>query len=418
MDRILEKKPWYIRHKYYIAGGVALAALIGYTLSLSLGPSKLRIDANEVKSGEVQYAPFLEYVDVEGVVQPILTLKVNTRESGNVLRIVAEEGQTLHKGDTILILSNPELERNIEDLRDDLARQQTSYQDQLIAQEKLSLSLQMQSLQTQHEKKKLEKNILLDREENRMGIKSRAQLEVAEDEYNYNLRRNELEILSLRNDSASAMLKRVIMERDMAREQKKYARNCERLNDLVVTAPCDGQLSYLSATPGQTVGAGSSIAEIKVLTNYKVHSALNEYYIDRISLGLPANIKYQDQKFPLHISKVVPEVRNRSFDLDMVFDDEKPGNIRVGKTYRVQIELGKAEEALVIPRGDFYQATAGRWIYKLDKSGYKAIKTPITIGRQNPSQYEILEGLNPGDRVITTGYENLGDTEEIILKGE
>ena len=147
-----------------------------------------------------------------------------------------------------------------------------------------------------------------------------------------------------------------------------------------------------------------------------MHASLNEYYIDRIASGLPANIKYQGEQFPLHITKVVPEVRNRSFDIDLVFEQERPSNIRVGKSYRVQIELGKAEEALVIPRGDFYQSTGGQWIYKLDASGKKAIKTPISIGRQNPSQYEIIEGLSAGDRVITTGYEKLGDTEVVILK--
>jgi len=147
-----------------------------------------------------------------------------------------------------------------------------------------------------------------------------------------------------------------------------------------------------------------------------VHASLNEYYIDRISSGLPATIKYQNEPFPLHITKVVPEVRNRAFDIDLVFEQERPSNIRVGKSYRVQIELGKAEEALVIPRGDFYQYTSGQWIYKLDSSGSKAVRTPITIGRQNPSQYEIIDGLASGDRVITTGYESFGDTEEVILR--
>jgi len=415
MDRILEKKPWYIRHKYYILSGVALLGLIGYAASLSFGPTRLRVDAEDVKTGEAKTAPFLEYVDVEGLVQPIMTLRVNTRESGSVLRIVAEEGQTLHQGDTILVLSNPELERSIEDQRDDLARHQTNYQEQLIEQEKLRLNLQKQALETSFEKQRLEKNILLDREENRMGIKSRAQLDVAEEEYSYRLKRTELELQGLRNDSAVAVLRSSMQAQDMEREQKKYNRMRERLADLVVLAPCDGQLSYVSATPGQRVGAGESIAEIKVLTDYKVHTSLNEYYIDRITSGLPASIKYQNEKYALHITKVVPEVRNRSFDVDLVFEGEHPSNIRVGKSYRVQIELGKAEEALVIPRGDFYQATAGQWIYKLDASGKKAVRTPITIGRQNPSQYEILEGLQPGDKVITKGYDNLGDAEEIIL---
>lgn len=415
MDRILEKKPWYIRYKYYLIGGAAVLALIIYAITLSFGPRKLRVDGEDLRIGEVKNAPFLEYVDVEGLIQPILTLKVNTRESGSVLRIVAEEGQTVKEGDTILILSNPELERSIEDQRDELMRQHTSYQEQLIEQEKLKISLQKQTLETQHERERLNKNIVLDREENRMGITSKAQLALAEDEYKYNLERTELELKSLRNDSASAVLKSKIMASNMEGEQKKYKRSQDRLDNLVITAPCDGQLSYLSVTPGQQVGAGETIGEIKVLTDYKVHASLNEYYIDRITTGLPANIKYQNEKFDLTIKKVVPEVKNRAFDIDLVFDNEKPSNIRVGKAYRVQIELGKAEDALVIPRGDFYQETGGQWIYKVDKSGTKARRTPISIGRQNPSQYEILEGLEPGDRVITTGYDKLGDAEVLII---
>ncbi len=416
MDKILSPRPWYFRYKYYIMFSIGILALIIYALSLSMGPSRLRVDAEDVKFGEAQQAPFLEYVDVEGLVQPIHTLRVNTRESGCVLRILADDGQTIRRGDTILVLSNPELERAIDDQRDDLARQHTNYEEQRLEQEKLRLSLQKQTLQTAYEKQRLDKNILLDREEHRMGIKSNAQLEVAEDEYRYQRQRTELDMLSLRNDSVSAVLRSQILERDMEREQKKYQRSQERLRDLVVLAPCDGQLSYISATLGQRVGAGEQIAEIKVLTDYKVHASLNEYYIDRIASGLPANIKYQNEQFPLHITKVVPEVRNRSFDIDLIFEQERPSNIRVGKSYRVQIELGKAEEALVIPRGDFYQYTSGQWIYKLDDSGTKAIKTPITIGRQNPSQYEIIEGLSASDRVITSGYDKLGDTEVVVLK--
>ncbi|MCQ2204275.1 MAG: HlyD family efflux transporter periplasmic adaptor subunit [Bacteroidales bacterium] len=416
MDRILEQKPWYLRYKYYIVCGMAVSALIIYAISLSVGPSHLYIDEEEMKTDEAKMAPFLEYVDVEGLVQPIRTLRVNTRESGNVLRILAEEGQTIHQGDTILVLSNPELERTIEDQRDDLERQHAAYEEQKIEQEKLRIQLQKQTLQAHHEKRRLDKNIILDREEHSMGIKSKAQLEVAEDEYSYQQRRTELDMLSLRNDSASAVLRSQIMARDMEREQKKYRRSCDRLEELVVLAPCDGQLSYISATLGQRIGAGEQIAEIKVLTDYKVHTSLNEYYIDRIASGLPANIKYQNEKYPLHITKVVPEVRNRTFDVDLVFEQDRPSNIRVGKSYRVQIELGKAEEVLVISRGDFYQRTGGQWIYKLDASGERAVKTPISIGRQNPSQYEIIEGLKAGDRVITTGYDKMGDTEVVILK--
>ncbi|MCQ2974090.1 MAG: efflux RND transporter periplasmic adaptor subunit [Bacteroidales bacterium] len=416
MDRILKQQPWYLRNKFYIIGGVIIIALIVYSIKLSFEPKKYRVETEYIKTSEAKIEAFLEYIDIEGLVQPINTIRINSKESGNVLKIVAEDGQTLQKGDTILILTNSELEQTIEDQGDELERQRTNYEKQLIDQKKLRISLQKQAIQTEYEMKRLEKNIILDREENKMGIKSKAQLEIAEDEYHYQQQRTKLDLLSLQNDSVSAVLNTKIMTRDMEREQKKYNRTLERLNSLVITAPCDGQLSYISTTLGQHVNSGEQIAEIKVLTDYKVHSSLNEYYIDRITSGLSANINYQNQQYSLHITKVVPEIRNRTFDVDLVFENNKPSNIRVGKSYRVKIELDKAEEALVISQGDFYQYTGGQWIYKLDATGSTAVRTPISIGRQNPSQFEIISGLKSGDQVIISGYEQLEDAEVVILK--
>mgnify|MGYP000843215621 FL=1 len=190
----------------------------------------------------------------------------------------------------------------------------------------------------------------------------------------------------------------------------------KRMNNLVVTAPIAGQLSFVKVTPGQQVSSNQGIAEIKVLDQYKIHTSLSEYYIDRITTGLPATINYQGRKYPLRITKVVPEVKDRTFDVDLVFTGEMPDNVRVGKSFRVQIELGQPEQAIVIPRGNFYQATGGQWIYKLNASKTKAIRVPLSIGRQNPQQYEITDGLQPGDWVITTGYDNFGEAEELILK--
>ena len=179
-------------------------------------------------------------------------------------------------------------------------------------------------------------------------------------------------------------------------------------------APIDGQLSYVNATPGQQVGSNTNIAEIKVLDEFKIHAQLSEYYIDRISTGLPATVNYQGKRYPLKITKVVPEVKDRMFDIDLVFTGEMPENVRVGKSFRVQIELGQPEDAIVVQRGNFYQATGGEWIYKV--VGDKAVRVPLTIGRQNPQQYELAEGLNPGDKVIVTGYDTFGEAEELILK--
>lgn len=416
MDIKLEKKPWYIRYRYYLIGGVVFLTFLIYVITLSLGPSKLRIEQDNIQISEVKSGKFMEYVDVEGLIQPILTIKINTREAGSVERIIGEEGSLLQKGDTILILENPDLLRNIEDQRDDWEKQVITYQEKEIEMEQQSLTLQQQALETNYELNRLRKSFNLDKEEFRMGIKSKAQLEVSEDEYNYKVKHARLQRESLRHDSAVSIIRKDLIRNDRERERKKYERTYERLENLVVKAPVAGQLSFVKVTPGQQVASGESIAEIKVLDQYKVHTSLSEYYIDRIITGLPATINYQGKKYPLRITKVVPEVKDRTFDVDLVFTGEMPDNVRVGKSFRVQIELGQPEQTLVISRGNFYQNTGGQWIYKLNSAKTKAIRVPLTIGRQNPQQYEITDGLQPGDWVITTGYDTFGEAEELILK--
>ena len=414
MDIKIEKKPWYIRYRYYLLAGGAFIIFLIYVISLSLGPRKLRIETDNIQIAEVKNGKFMEYVDVEGLVQPILTIQVNTRESGSVDRIVAEEGTLLKKGDTILVLSNPDLLREIEDQRDEWENQRYSYKEREIEMEQKSLALKQQALQTQYEMNRLQKSFGLEKEEYKMGIKSKAQLEVSEAEYNYNLKKTALQMESLSHDSAMTIIRKDLLRNEMERGQKKYLRSMERLEGLVVRAPINGQLSYVKATPGQQVGSNSNIAEIKVLDQFKIHTQLSEYYIDRITTGLPATVNYQGKRYPLKITKVVPEVKDRMFDVDLVFTGEMPENVRVGKSFRVQIELGQPEDALVMPRGNFYQATGGQWIYKVKDD--KAIRVPLTIGRQNPQQYEVTEGLQAGDLVIVTGYDTFGEAEELILK--
>lgn len=416
MDIKIEKKPWYIRHRYYLLGGIVFVIFLIYVISLSFGPRKLRIETDNIQIAEVKDDKFMEYVDVEGLIQPILTIKINTREAGSVERIIGEEGTMIKKGDSILVLSNPDLLRSIEDQRDEWEKQRITYKEKEIEMEQKSLTLKQQTLQTQYEMDRLAKSFGLDKEEYKMGIKSKAQLEVSEDEYNYKLQNSALQMESLRHDSAVTIIRKDLLKNDLEREQKKFTRSLERMNNLVVTAPVTGQLSFVKVTPGQQVASGESIAEIKVLDQYKIHTSLSEYYIDRITTGLPATINYQGKRYPLKITKVVPEVKDRMFDVDLIFTGDMPDNVRVGKSFRVQIELGQPEQAIVIPRGNFYQSTGGQWIYKVNASKTKAIKVPLTIGRQNPQQYEITEGLQPGELVVVTGYDTFGDAEELILK--
>ena len=268
MDIKIEKKPWYIRHRYYLLGGTAFVIFLIYVISLSFGPRKLRIETDNIQIAEVKNDKFMEYVDVEGLVQPILTIKINTREAGSVERIIGEEGTMMEKGDSILVLSNPDLLRSIEDQRDEWEKQRITYKEKVIEMEQKSLTLKQQTLQTQYEMNRLTKSFALDKEEYKMGIKSKAQLEVSEDEYNYKLQNSALQMESLRHDSAVTLIRKDLLKNDLEREQKKFTRSLERMNNLVVTAPIAGQLSFVKVTPGQQVASGESIAEIKVLDQY------------------------------------------------------------------------------------------------------------------------------------------------------
>lgn len=396
-------------------GGMLFLLLCIYVGILASGGRKLRTHVENLLIGEAINGKFLEYVDVEGVVQPILTIKVNTRESGSVERIVSEDGTMLAQGDTILVLSNPELLRQIEDQQDEWEKQRISYEEKSIEMEQKSINLQQLMLQATYDLKRLEKSFELDKEEYKMGVKSRAQLEVQEDEFVFKAKNTELQLQGLKHDSAMAVIRKELMKNDLERERKKYERTHERLEELVVKAPIAGQLSFVRVTPGQQVASGEAVGEIKVLDQFKIHAAMSEYYVDRITTGLPATISWQGIKYPLRITKVVPEVKERTFDIDLVFTDEVPETVRIGKNFRVQVELGQPEDALVIPRGDFFQVTGGQWIYKLNAAGNRATKVPVSIGRQNPLQYEIISGLQPGDRVIVTGYNTFGDADELIL---
>jgi len=415
MDIPVKKKHPLVKYRYYILGGIIFLGFAIYVIITGIGPRKIRYNKENLEIAEVTQSKFLEYVDVEGVVQPKLTVKLNVQESGTVERMVADEGSMLKQGDTILILKNPELIRNIEDENDELEKQRITYEEKKLEMERNSSQLKRQTLETVYKLDQLGKQYKLDQEEFQMGIRSKAQLDVSSDEYNFNQKNTEMLLEESKHDSLMNNIQTDLLKNDFTREEKRFVRSKERLDNLIVKAPLSGQLSFVSVILGEQVPAGSSIGELKIIDQFKIQTLISEYYIDRITLGLPATVVYQDKKYPLKITKINPEVKDRQFEVDLVFTGEQPENIRIGKTYRIQIELGQPEDALVIPKGNFFQTTGGQWIFKLNSSGDKALKTPISIGRQNPQQYEIINGLKPGDRVITTGYDNFGDAQEVVL---
>lgn len=415
MDIKIAKRPWYIRNKYSIMLGAVVLGLIIYAIVLSFGPRTFKVNGQDTRIAKVEDAFFMEYVDAEGVVKPISTIRINALESGTLAKIVAEDGAMLRKGDSILFLENVELMRTIDDERDEWQKQYNLLQEQKLSLEQKVISLRQQTLDAQYELSRLDKDLAINREEFKMGIVTKAQLDMKESEYRYRHQKTELQLQSLLHDSAATVIRQKLLESDFQRVDKRYERSRERMENMVVRATTDGQFSFGGATLGQRIMAGEAIGEIKVMTQYKMSIQLNEYYIDRVSSGLPARITYQDQKYELKVSRVVPEVKNHSFEVELVFTGDMPSNVRLGKSYRVQVELGQQEKATVIPRGDFYATTGGKWIFKLTSDGKRAVKVPVTIGRQNPKQYEVLDGLEPGDEVILTGYANYGEAEELKI---
>jgi multidrug efflux pump subunit AcrA (membrane-fusion protein) len=416
MDIQLKKKHPVVKYKYYILTGVTVAALFIYLLISMSGTSKLRYESDNLQIVEVKLDKFMEYIDLEGIAQPKMTIKINSLESGTVDSIIAEEGSMLKQGDIILILKNPELQREIEDEKDELEKKKINYEEKLLQMERQSSELRRTILKTVYELERASKQFRLDTAEYQMGIKSKAELEVASDEFNFQQKNTSMMLNELKNDSLRNIIQTTLMKNDMEREEARYKRSRERLDKLIVRAPINGQLSFINAVYGEKIGTGANIGEQKVINDLKINTKISEYYIDRVSIGLTATTVYMNKKFRLKITKLNPEIKDRLFEIDLVFVDERPDNLRIGKTYRIQIELGQPEDAIVIDKGNFYQSTGGQWIFKLDKSGNKAVKTNITVGRQNPGQYEILNGLSVGDMAIVSGYENFGDAQELVLK--
>jgi multidrug efflux pump subunit AcrA (membrane-fusion protein) len=416
MDIKLEKKPLLVRYRYMIAGGVLLSGFIVYLLFYTAGPSRLRYDKESVRIATVTQDKFIEYLDVEGIAKPKLTIRLNSPETGTVRRIVAEDGSMLNAGDTILTLENSELLRLIEDERDELDKQRIGYQEKMLQMQRRSSELKRSTLQTVYELERQSKQYNLDREEYEIGIKSKAQLEVASDDYRFRSENTRLLLEELHHDSLMNVIQTDLMKNDLEREEKKYARSSARIGNLAVLAPISGQLSFLSVIPGERVAAGSGIGEIKGMDDLKLTTMISEYYIERISIGLPAFVTYQDRKYELRVTKINPEIKDRNFEADLLFTGELPDNMRIGKSYRIQIELGQPEDALVTDKGNFYVSTGGRWVFKLTGDGGRAVRQPIVIGRQNPRQYEILDGLKVGEQIIISGYDNFGDVQELILK--
>ncbi|HNY14646.1 MAG TPA: HlyD family efflux transporter periplasmic adaptor subunit [Bacteroidales bacterium] len=416
MDKpIAKKKGLKKKHLAYIAGGILIFVLI-YMAFFTDRTSTYRVEKDKLIIETIIKDQFNDYITVPGTVEPISTIFLDAQEGGRVEEILIEEGSMVKKGDIILRLSNPDLYLNILDSEAQLAEKENFLRNTQVTmeQERISIKRELINLKFDIERKErtfrqneeLMKDNLISKEE---FIRSKEDLEMARSS-------QELFIERQRADSLfrSVQVETIIGNLENMRRNLALVR--QRVENLNVRANIDGQLGLLVPEIGQSISRGANMGQINVLTSYKVSAQIDEHYIDRVRTQLTATLDRQGSLYNLVVRRVYPDVRNGTFEIDMTFTDTIPENIRTGQTYYISLQLGQPRESLLVPIGGFFQETGGQWIFVLDPSGSFATRRNISIGRKNPRYYEVLGGLQAGEKVIISGYESFGKNEKLVFK--
>lgn len=415
MDRQIEKKSFLRRYAWYIAAAAALAALLVWIV-LGTTANTTTVDASDITISDVTRGKFDDYVRLNGQVLPIQVVQISPEEGGIVREKVVEEGTRVRKGDVILRLSNSNLDLQILNAEAELAEKQNLLRNTQVAmqQDRLNNRTEQATLDTDCDRKRraYEQNARLYKER---LISKEVYLQSRED-YNLALRKQSLISQRLKQDSIYRHVQMAQMEDNLDNMRKNVLLVRDRKNKLEVRSAIDGELGLLDVELGQNIAAGQNIGQINDLSDFKVQAQIDEHYIDRVRPGLSASFCRDGKTYLLRVRKVYPEVRNGTFRTDFVFVGERPAQMRSGQTFYVELALGKSQQATLIPRGTFFQTTGGNWIFVLDKSGRKAYRRNISIARQNPQYYEVTDGLEPGERVITSGYEAFKDNEVLVIK--
>ena len=393
------------------------ALLLAFIIYLIVRPNNktLRVDKDTVVVSTAERGEFNDYIRISGRVQPMTTIQLSPQEGGIVQTILIEEGSAVKAGDPILVLSNDNLDLSILNSEAELAEKENILRNTQIQMEQQKLDVRQNVLEygtqvdrlkrTYEQQKALYDDQLIAKEE---------YLKAEED---YRLAQQKYELIRERSKQDSLYRGTQIdrMEESLENMQLNMQMIRKRKSNLIVKAPIDGELGLLDVVLGQSIASGTKIGQINSVGTYKVEAQIDEHYIDRVVEGLEATFERQGDTFSTLIRKVYPEVRDGKFKADFKFDGDQPDNIRSGQTYYLNLQLGQPEEAILIPRGTFYQKTGGKWIYVMNKDGSKAVKREIHIGRQNPQYYEVLEGLEPGEKVITSEYETYGDSDILVF---
>ncbi|HKB87252.1 MAG TPA: HlyD family efflux transporter periplasmic adaptor subunit [Ignavibacteriaceae bacterium] len=416
MDRKIEKKKWPPKKIAIYAGGGLILFIILYSFIFSDKSSRLNVEEDKITISSVKYGPFQEYIPITGTVQPIETFLLDVSDGGKVVTKYIEEGAFVNAGDPILKLDNASLTLNIIYNEANVFQQINSLRSTRLAMEESRLSLQGQLLDINHslklQKTTYENNkVLFDK-----NLVSKIEYENAKDEYEYLLNKKNLTLETFRKDSIFRTLQVEQLEKSVSTLEENLNITKKQLEDLTVKAPITGQLTSLNAEIGQSIAPGANVGEIDVVDSFKVRAAIDEHYIARVSPGQTGEFTLSDHTYRLIIKKVFPEVKNGQFEVDMNFNGEVPKGIRRGQSVQIRLELGELSQALTIDRGGFYQTTGGQWIFVLDPSGDAAYKRDIKLGRQNSSDFEVLEGLKKGEKVITSSYDTYGDVDKLVFK--
>ena len=418
MDKIIEKKTgWRVAFTkkalpYWL--GAVLAVFIVYLIARPNNKT-LRVNKDSVTVSSAVKGEFNDYIRISGRVQPMTTIQLSPQEGGIVEKILIEEGSPVKAGDAILILNNDNLDLQILNSEAELAEKENILRNTQIQMEQQKLDVRQNVLEYGTNVERLRR--AYEQQKALYEDKLIAKEEYLKAEEDYKLARQKYDLMAERSRQDSLYRSTQIdrMEESLDNMQLNMSMIRRRKSNLVVKAPIDGELGLLDVVLGQSIASGTKIGQINSVGTYKVEAQIDEHYIDRVVAGLEATFERQGETFSTSIRKVYPEVRDGKFKADFKFDGEQPDNIRSGQTYYLNLQLGQPEEAVIIPRGTFYQKTGGKWIYVVNKEGNKAVKREIRIGRQNPQYYEVLEGLEPGEKVITSGYETYGDSDVLVF---
>lgn len=416
MDRAIEKKKWPLKKVMWVGGIAAAVLLVAYYVFFVDKSSKLKVEADKLTIETVQHDLYRDYITVIGNVAPIQTIYLDATEGGSrVEEIIIKEGTKVKEGDLIARFSNTNLILDISNNEANVSRTTNDLRSTRLQMEKQTLDTKSRLLDLNFELKEKERNYKNNKVLYEQNHISKEEYERSQEAYELTTKRIELFRESWKQDSIFRLTQIKTLEEDADRLQKNLAIVRNRLEALDFRAPVTGELASLNLEVGQVISMGTRIGTIHVLDSYMLKVDIDEHYISRIIRGLKGECEFSSEQYAAHISKVYPEVRNGRFTVDMVFDSVVPKNIRIGQTSRIRLELGESQMAVLIPRGGFYQSTGGQWIYVVDPSGKFATKRSIRINRQNPRHYEVVEGLEPGERVIVSSYDNFGDFDRLIL---